>query len=81
VPIADSRTISIYSRRAETWSAWLGTTSGHWEAVREDLIADADDFEWLTRRLSEDQRPELQRLGRLTRLRLLDILAWTLGDG
>jgi hypothetical protein len=80
VPIADSRTISTYSRRAQAWAARLGTASGHWEAVREDLIAAADDFEWLAKRLSEDQRPELQRLGRLTRLRLLDILAWTLGD-
>lgn len=81
VPIADSRTISLYRRRADAWAARLGMASGHWEAVREDLIAGADDFEWLTMRLSEDQRPEFQRLGRLTRLRLLDILAWTLGDG
>jgi hypothetical protein len=81
VPIADSRTISVYRRRADGWAARLGIAVGHWEAIREDLIADTDDFEWLTMRLSEDQRPEFKRLGRLTRLRLLDILAWTLGDG
>lgn len=80
VPIADSRTISVYRRRAENWAARLGIPSGHWEAVREDLIAGSTDLERLSMRLSEDPAPEPQRLSRLTSLRLLDILAWTLGD-
>lgn len=80
VPIADSRTISVYRRRADNWAARLRVPSGHWEAVREDLMVGSADFERLTMRLSEDPAPELQRLSRLTSLRLLDILAWTLGD-
>jgi hypothetical protein len=80
VPIADSRTIGVYRRRADGWAARLGVASGRWEAVREDLIADTSDFEWFISRLSEDPAPELQRLSRLTSLRLLDILAWTLSD-
>jgi hypothetical protein len=80
VPIADSRTTSVYRHRANDWAARLGTASGHWEAVRQDLIADANDFEWLIMQLRGHHTPEVQRLGLLTSLRLLDILAWTIGD-
>jgi hypothetical protein len=79
VPIADSRTIGVYRRRADIWASSLGIASGHWEAVREDLNAAADDFRRLTARLCDHQGPEVQRLGRLTSLRHLDILAWALG--
>lgn len=81
VPIADTRVISVYRRRADSWAATLGTPDGHWEAVREDLTAGADDFEWLTTRLCDLQEPSVRRLARLTNLRLLDILAWMIGDG
>jgi len=47
--------------------------------VREDLNAAADDFERLVLRLRDHPALEVQRLGRLTSLRLLDILAWTIG--
>jgi hypothetical protein len=80
VPIADTRTTSVYRRRADDWAARLGTASGHWEAVREDLTAAASDLEWLTQRLRDHRAPEVQRLSRLTSLRLLDILAWTISD-
>lgn len=80
IPIADSRTISVYRRRSDGWASRLGLTSGHWEAVREDLITDADDFKRLCLQLCDHPAPEVQRLGQLTSLRLLDILAWTLGD-
>jgi hypothetical protein len=80
VPIADTRVISVYRRRADSWAAKLGTASGHWEAVREDLNAAVDDFEWLTARLCDHQEARVQRLGRLTSLRLLDILARMIGD-
>jgi hypothetical protein len=53
---------------------------GHWEAVREDLGAAADDFEWLTAVLIDCRQPEARMLGRLTSLRPLDILAWMTGD-
>jgi hypothetical protein len=80
VPIADSRVMGVYRRRADDWAARLGQASGHWEAVREDLIATVDDLEWLAGRLSGDENLEVRRLGRLTRLRLLDILAWMIAD-
>jgi uncharacterized protein DUF6308 len=80
VPIADTRVISVYRRRADRWAAELGISSGHWEAVREDLSAAVDDFEWLTAALSDCLKPEVRLLGRLTSLRLLDILAWMIGD-
>ncbi len=80
VPIADSRVMGVYRRRADEWAGRLGQASGHWEAVREDLIAAVDDFEWLTGRLNEDENPAVRRLGRLTSLRLLDILAWMISD-
>ena len=76
VPIADSRSITAYRQRA---GIQAGRPSRHWEAVREDLITGAEHFEWLTAQLGQHPQPEVQRLGRLTRLRLLDILAWTLG--
>jgi hypothetical protein len=79
VPIADTRVISVYRHRAGICAARLGLAGGYWEAVREDLTAAAEDFEWLTTRLCDDQDPRVQRLGRLTSLRLLDILAWLIG--
>ena len=79
VPIADTRVISVYRHRADDWAAKLGTPSGHWEAVREDLNAATDDLEWLTATLSDHQQQEVRLLGRLTSLRLLDILAWMIG--
>lgn len=48
VPIADSRVVKVYQHRAAALAAELGLVSGHWAAVREDLIAAADDFSWIT---------------------------------
>lgn len=80
VPIADTRVTEVYRRRAAERAAELGIASGHWEAVREDLEAGAEDFQWLTAQLCSHQDPRIQRLGRLTSLRLLDILAWKICD-
>lgn len=80
VPIADTRVTAAYHDRSGAWADQLGIASGHWEAAREDLSSAAGDFEWLTAQLRGHQEPTIQRLGRLTSLRLLDILAWTI-DG
>jgi hypothetical protein len=80
VPIADTRVISVYHRQADSWAARLGIPDGHWEAVREDLTAGTNDFKRLTTRLCDDQEPAVRRLGQLTNLRLLDILAWMISD-
>lgn len=80
VPIADTRVTAAYHDRVRVRANDLGIASGHWEAAREDLITAASDFEWLTAQLSNHRDAKIQRLSRLTSLRLLDILAWTLGD-
>jgi hypothetical protein len=79
VPIADTRVAAAYHDRSGAWADQLGIASGHWEAAREDLTTAASDFEWLTGQLRDHQEPRIQRLSRLTSLRLLDILAWTIG--
>ncbi len=79
VPIADTRVTAVYGDRSAAWAAELGVASGRWEAVREDLTAAVGDFEWLTAKLRTRREPAIQRLSRLTSLRLLDILAWTVG--
>jgi hypothetical protein len=80
VPLADSRVMSVYRRRADIRAAELGIVSGHWEAVRDDLDADGDDFEWINAQLSDHQDLRVRRLARLTSLRLLDIVAWLISD-
>jgi hypothetical protein len=79
VPIADTRVTAAYHDRARAWAEDLGIASGHWEAAREDLTTATDDFGWLTAQLSGNRDTRIQRLSRLTSLRLLDILAWTMG--
>ena len=80
VPIADTRVAGVYHHRADRWAATLGIPDGHWEAVREDLTAGVDDFKQLTTQLAEHPDAAVRRLSRLTNLRLLDILAWMVGD-
>jgi hypothetical protein len=79
VPIADTRVTAGYRDRSTARAKKLGIASGHWEAAREDLAAAAGDFEWLTAKLRTQPEPAIQRLSRLTSLRLLDIIAWTMG--
>ncbi len=67
----------MYRSRAQHYAKMLGLDDGSWEVVREDLCEGADDLAWLAARLLADGDPHVRRLGRLTKLRLLDILAWT----
>lgn len=80
VPLADTRVMSVYQRRADIWASELGIASGHWEAVRDDLNGDRDDFEWITSHLSEHQDLRVRPLARLISLRLLDIVSWLISD-
>jgi Family of unknown function (DUF6308) len=80
VPIADTRVTAAFHDRARAWADELGIASGHWEAAREDLTTAASDFQSLTAKLSSHRDTRIERLGRVTSLRLLDILAWTLGE-
>jgi Family of unknown function (DUF6308) len=77
IPIADNRVDIIYRQRVERTASALGETGAAWEVVREDLRDGAEDLAWLAGQLAADEDPAVQRAGRLTALRLLDILAWT----
>jgi len=77
VPILDDQVWHMYRSRAQHYAKISGQDDGSWEAVREDLCEGADDLESLAAQLSADGDPDVRRLGRLTTLRLLDILAWT----
>lgn len=54
--------------------------AGWWEAPRRDLLDSAADFAWLAAQLRADNDIRVRRAGHLTELRLLDIIAWTLGS-
>lgn len=77
VPVADSRVDIIYRQRVERTAAALGEADAAWEVVREDVSDGAQDLAWMAGQLAADEDPAVQRAGRLTTLRLLDILAWT----
>lgn len=79
VPIADTRVTSVYRRLAKELEAETSVPSaGWWEAPKNDLVNGESDFAWLSDSLASDHDPAVRRLARLTALRLLDILAWTL---
>lgn len=80
VPIADSRVMKVYQGRAAALASELGLASGHWAAVRDDLSAAADDFTWIISQLKSHGDDRVRRVARLTSLRLLDIVAWQIGD-
>jgi hypothetical protein len=75
VPVADSRVQTAYRHRAQGSAATPGEADPVWAAVRADLRNGAGDLAWMTAQLVSDEDPAVQRLGRLTTLRLLDILA------
>jgi hypothetical protein len=77
VPISDSRIATIYDSRVRLSAKALGRDAASWEVIREDLRDGAADFAWLVEQLLADGDPGIRRLGRLTSLRLLDIVAWT----
>jgi hypothetical protein len=80
VPIADTRVSGVYKRLAKELEAEPAIrSSGRWEAPKRDLVNGESDFAWLADSLASDDDPAIRSIGRLTALRLLDILAWTLG--
>jgi Family of unknown function (DUF6308) len=75
VPVADPRVQMAYRNRVQGSAAVPGEPDPVWPAVRADLRDGADDLAWMAAQLVLDEDPLVQRLGRLTTLRLLDILA------
>jgi hypothetical protein len=80
-PIYDSHVHRIYANRAAGLALEIDDPSaGWWEAPRRDLLDSADDFAWLADACRTENDPRVRRAGYLPELRLLDILAWTLGS-
>ena len=80
VPIYDTHVHHVYEERAADIGIEIeDPDGGWWEAARRDLLDCANDFAWLTTSLRTDDDARVRRAGRLTELRLLDVLAWTLG--
>lgn len=80
MPIADTRVSDVYQRLAKELEAEPGVPGSGWrEALKRDPVYDENDFAWLRHSLTSDDDPAVRGLARLTALRLLDILAWTLG--
>jgi hypothetical protein len=80
VPIYDTHVHRVYETQAiDLGIAINDPYGGWWEAPAEDLVDGADDFAWLSARLRDDDDAQVRRVGKLTELRLLDIIAWRLG--
>ena len=73
VPIYDTHVHRIYEDMA------ADPDGGWWEAARRDLVDGSGDFAWLSAALRDDDDARVRRAGKLTELRLLDIIAWRLG--
>lgn len=81
VPIYDSHVHRVYEDRAVDLGIEIqDPAGGWWEAARRDLVDGSADFAWLSARLRDDEHPLVRRTGKLTGLRLLDIIAWQLGS-
>jgi hypothetical protein len=77
IPVADRRVQAAYRDRVQVPAAIPGEPDPAWAAVRADLRDGADDLAWMAAQLASDEDPVVQRLGRLTTVRFLDILART----
>lgn len=79
-PIYDTHVHRVYKDRVKDLQAQIGDADvGWWEAARRDLVDGTDDFRWLSSRLRDDDDARVRRAGKLTQLRMLDIIAWNLG--
>jgi hypothetical protein len=72
ITIYDTHVHCVYARSRDATGGW-------WEAARRDLVDNSDDFAWLSARLRDDDDARVRRAGKLTELRLLDVIAWDLG--
>lgn len=73
IPISDTHVERVYRERvSDLGGSW-------WEAARLDLIDGSEDFGWLSATLKAHDDACVRRAGKLTELRLLDIITWCLG--
>jgi hypothetical protein len=85
-PILDQNLKTLYEPLARDWLSplsHLGDLSitdspPYWAAIRRDLVQGHDALEQARVQLAADHDPAAASMAGLTRLRLLDIIAWTL---
>jgi hypothetical protein len=88
-PLLDAQLKRLYAPQAAAWLNQLEhledlTTSDsppYWAAIRDDLVVAHDSLEHHRIRLAESDDPALRTMAQLTRLRLLDVIAWTVATG
>jgi hypothetical protein len=88
-PILDQYLKALYEPLARDWLSplsYLGDLTAadsppYWAAIRRDLIHGRGTLEHARAELAADHDPAIASMAGLTRLRLLDIIAWTLASG
>ena len=79
VPVLDSRVLPLWEAHAVAEGRRLQREHPqYWLAVRNDLVAGTEDLARLRSSLGSSDDEDHRRLGRLTSLRLLDVIAWSL---
>jgi Family of unknown function (DUF6308) len=82
VPIYDTRVGRVYKQCVDELTVAIEDPgAAWWEAPKRDLVDGAGEFVWLAASLATDDDAIVRRVARLSALRLLDILAWTLAEG
>jgi hypothetical protein len=85
-PILDERLRKLYGQHARDWLPRLSHLPGltvadsppYWAAFRGDLVHNHDALENFRTHLAADDDPAVRSMAKLTRLRLLDIVAWSI---
>lgn len=82
-PILDTHLRSVYRERARPWvrelsrlKVTLDDSPPFWAGIRQDLLDNEPALDAYVRRLKEETHGAVRRMADLSRLRLLDILAW-----
>lgn len=85
-PILDQRLKRLYRPLAADWLHRLAQAEDvavadsppYWAAIRDDLLQGQEILERYRVQLADDQSEVIRSLAKLSRLRLLDIVAWTI---
>jgi hypothetical protein len=86
-PILDDHLKGLYKPYASAWPDRLHYLEGvtatdsppYWAAIRDDLVTNHDALERYRIHLAEEGSETVRLMAKLTRLRLQDIIAWTVG--
>ncbi len=87
-PILDQRVKRLYRPLAVGWLHRLALPEDvtpadsppYWAAIRDDLIQDHEILERYRMQLADDPHKGIRSMAELSRVRLLDIVAWTIAE-